>query len=1064
MPTITPTVTMRLKKVFKPVFSVQPSISGTAEVGGTLTWAWGSMTCYPAATIDVKQVLRDGVYDPTIDPDVTYTPASGDVGAVFTLRRPVTNAKGTTAGQSAASDAVVDPVSYLATTLATSIAHGPVTYHFNIPVLVGTFPSGTPFAVSDRAFQIIQMEPDAVVVASGNFYTGSTTTGQGTLMTGQSFIANGAMENPYLPNGSVQGFDGLLGTYLSGSGQSSQVTVFSSAVCTDPAINGPISISIGAATTHVKSVRAAGMTTPGQARHFDFWSALHILPTVPLAGSVAPSPSDLDKTIYTSAALRNRAALGAGFAYPSGMPTISTVMASGSEYLFGLQPYWFAGGGERKRRAMIVPAHPTGNGYSGGVSGFGNYYADFLAAMLAEGQACPDAAIETALEFGANIIGVLRRGYDQSGGAGQLAGHKQFVQFFGHYFPTVPGLMDECLDVGGLVTRQQVWIDPAWEGHQTRWPGNHNVLNSVLTDDHVGRVRWVVGLVDGISPNPEDISGIPNADYEYTSGPPSFPEMVNILCLKAGPGGLDGGEVLLRGGALDATNPYAAPIAYYDIYRSLNINVSLTQPRVARHDAYYDARRTSSAVPKWTDSPEPFVPHTNQATYLSAIAQGFSWNLTNAGGATETVLEWQVQYSHDQKFWKNVTTQGVSGSQTGLSARKYYVRWRRRSASGWGPWSVNHPLQSTTTDVLTVTPSSGAAAGAVHVTSPGIYVPKYPDYKGILFEAASGTLPADTPYISVSYGDPGTNLTDTRSFDLFVNGVAVLAGQTDFDQKILPKTAWAGQSYFGRVSSTDGTTTVTVDTATGTMPTATGTQALYQPSGAVGALPTNWVQRWGTDGALSYRASGVADVRPVMRLTEPTVTALRFWALTEALPIGYLDDVPEGEIQTEVNYGISSGGGGQTQEVIIRATGANAAAAHGYAVKIAFGSSTRTVTLLRIVNGVRTAQSFTVPGGGTASSYSYPAPLGAPSPAALNRLRVDWRMVSGSLRIRAKLWWESTDPDFPSTEPVDWQAVYTDASPLPSGEIGVGMDASSNDRDFFWMGIGVGATELAPVA
>ncbi|MES2435070.1 MAG: hypothetical protein V4586_14760 [Pseudomonadota bacterium] len=955
-------------------------------------------------------------------------------------------------------------VADMATSLQTAQAIGMATVNSNVPITVGAWNAKHMFVVMDRVATVTSVAPNSAQVATVAAFTDGVT---GTVFPiGTPYWANGAMIDPYIADGGTQGFDGLLAV-SNGTSQVAAVSGYAHGSNADPSL-APISFNPSTPPfTLVKSVRKAGMTDPGAWRHFDDLVAIHFVSAIPKVGSVPPGVSDLNKSSFLdcNANTRIKAVLGPGFAYSAGMPTLATCLAS--NYFRALQPYWTRSG-EVRRRMMIVDTDLSGTGYSGGTGGYGVTWSDFFAAMLAEGENAANqtnlnTAFEMALAFGAQLVGLYNRGDDRQGGAGQNDGHKQFAMLFGMAYSGVAGLLTKALAIQGNVTNQQYWMTAGQEGVATKWPGNHFVLDTAVMAEHIGRPAWAHSVAAFV---PNRINTTHNADYEYTAGAGSFPEMLNIMLLKAGPGGQDGSQVITRNLGMIAANNDAAPVAYNDLYRTLNTNaltVSSIDPTLARHVAYHDDRRAGCAVAKWTGAPESFTPDANQGSYLAAISQGFSWNLTNAGGVTETVLQWAIEYSEDQKFWKSVASPAISGTQTGLPQRLLYVRWRRRSASGWGPWSVNHPRQTNTgTTRLTVTPTGTTVSVPQAITGQDLYVQKYPNWLGNFFVVAPAILSADNPYLYVSRGDVGNETGLTWTYDLVVNGVTVLAGVSDFNAGIVRKAAWAGLPCYAVVKKFDGVTNTSANTSTVTMPSVGGTKGLYRPIGAVGALPVNLTQLWGSGSELTYQASSVSDIRPVARMATNATAAARLWTLDELLPIGYLNNVAEGEIQAEVQYGISSGASNQFNDFVIRATGANAAAANGYVLKFGGSGTNRQIQLWRYVAGVGTQQTMAYTGG-PGTSLVLPKPIGNVSAAGPSRIRFDWRMSGGSLIIRAKFWWESDDPEtYPSTEPAAWQITYTDAAPLASGALGLGLRNSANDRDLFWMGIGVGATETAP--
>jgi len=88
-----------------PANTVLPAITGTAQVGQTLTASTGTWSGTPAPTY-AYQWFSDGVSIPGAD-ESTYVPAVGDVGNVITVTVTASNGAGTAQATSAATAAVI---------------------------------------------------------------------------------------------------------------------------------------------------------------------------------------------------------------------------------------------------------------------------------------------------------------------------------------------------------------------------------------------------------------------------------------------------------------------------------------------------------------------------------------------------------------------------------------------------------------------------------------------------------------------------------------------------------------------------------------------------------------------------------------------------------------------------------------------------------------------------------------------------------------------------------------------------------------------------------------------
>lgn len=738
------------------------------------------------------------------------------------------------------------------TTEQTSVTHRSATYTFSVPVPVGTYADGQPFVVSDRAFMITSITPDGSSVASGT-YTDSVTHAP---VVGASFVKNGAMVNPWFFGASLgslpQGFDGLLGVAEDTGGMGSGIMAYSGALNVDPAIAGAYNVPIGHSASIVKSVRRTGLTTPPAAnwRHFEDWCVLHVVAARPLAGAFSPAISDTDKTSYITTAMVNKACLGAGFTPSTGMPTQATVLAG--DYFHPIQPF-YGQSAEQRRRMIIdrVTEPSTETVYS---REFGRVWSNALAALLSQGQSADNGLFYSMLSFGINLLGGLHRGYAETNGAGQSAGHKQFAQLLGHAcHASVAGLMDECLQIQGNCTHQQFYTPASHVGVQAYWPGNHSVHFWTAQPAHVGRPHWVTTLPGGTRPpasGPRYDYTI-DADYEFTAGVASFVEMLNICLLKAGPNGWDGSQVIAQH-ASSLAGEGAASIAYMDRYRTFVDGVDIwgfsnsESVLETRHRAYYDDRRAGVALPAWTGVPDDITPSKQTAitAMLAPATGGFTWNFSSVRLATQTVLEWQVQYSLDYKSWVDVTTQGSSGTQTGLPAGiKYYVRVRRRSAAGWSVWSHNWPRATTSIERNTITTTGTPSGTVTNTVAPKLLQRTYPAFAGPLYSDAAATLDLSattTLYVGVGAWTgalPNASGAPSFSYQWKRGGVAI---------------AFATASSYDLVPADLGTN-IACDVTLGGVTAATGTVAI--PS--LPALPTNTIIDTSFDAAFSLYYDGV---------------------------------------------------------------------------------------------------------------------------------------------------------------------------------------------------------------
>ncbi len=88
-----------------PACTTPPAVSGTAQVGQTLTTTDGAWTNAPSFAY--LWVHGDGTAAAATATNVTYVPAAGDIGFTMTCTVTATNASGSASSTSAATAAVV---------------------------------------------------------------------------------------------------------------------------------------------------------------------------------------------------------------------------------------------------------------------------------------------------------------------------------------------------------------------------------------------------------------------------------------------------------------------------------------------------------------------------------------------------------------------------------------------------------------------------------------------------------------------------------------------------------------------------------------------------------------------------------------------------------------------------------------------------------------------------------------------------------------------------------------------------------------------------------------------
>lgn len=642
----------------------------------------------------------------------------------------------------------------------------------SVPVLFTEDAIGHPTIISDRAFAF-SVTPAPTTIASDNF------TMAGSTVSGASYAANNVQESPFfgaagesaagLYGSTPQGFDGMLGVYSDGNGPSAATTHTYSAGLS---AGQPVAITVGQKRSFVVGFRKPGVTTPTGWSVFSAWLRITVLDTVPPAGFFAPAVSATDKTVRYTTAMRNKTVLS-GRPLAAGKPDLATCIANG--YIKQSIIPDFAQSGEQRRIAFTALWNV---GYSRDT---GQIINDVLTALHAQGTSANDAALNWLLDYAIQLEAMIERGHLHMGGAGQNCGHKEVAVSGAFVFQSVTGTFNRLMSVVGAATQQHHWVRETDTGRGTysERKANHDIAQRAYDSGHVGRAQFSAELpyyfatpVVNYSPG-YDISRLRfdaafPADYESVASLATFGEVVNICLFKNGPGGIDGSQALLMGGANDTTNPFAASLYYFDQLRTMRADLTADSSFFStREAAHYDAHRASFAVPRVGMTPADVTPDGPVPSSILSAGNGqFTWNLTGIGGDYPAASAWQIEYALPVAAdifgvqWIAVDSPAISGTQTGLPpGLKLYVRWRRQNTHGWGPWTINFPkipADGTSSDPddfaerCTITLTGSTATAPANTVAPAIYRRTDPSYWGPLYTLVTdpSTLAVDTDLIA----------------------------------------------------------------------------------------------------------------------------------------------------------------------------------------------------------------------------------------------------------------------------------------------------------------------------
>jgi len=908
-----------------------------------------------------------------------------------------------------------------------SVAQAPTFTHDGVTLTFGASGAGArvgktlnePWIINDSGFTITSDSPSGVNDANG-------------------YAQNGIMLNPYggmtqyydtpLP----QGFDGLIGSTWPVSPKDG--IPYDTAVNVSPTKTGGATLTIapGWQGVIVKQIRRAGAAN-GAYDVSDHYVYFNVVTSVPAENSYPLAPSDtVVGTIYGRADLANRNVFKNLTPY-TGMVDSATCL---SKFPRGIPKMGWSG--ERYRRMQVLP------GYSGYSAQYSAELSDarlFLHSNVSDANT--DELFDRCVMVGIHTYGAYKRGYrGTGGGAGQGFNEIDDLYVAGFALGS-QAMIDAANDMRSNLTVQMGTVTAPLIGKSTVFPGGVGKgyrYRSPYQTSQIGLPEWsLIGA--GITERYRDVCSAP-----FLAGLPA------LALLQNGPSGLTGEQALINGG-------YTPSIDYMD-----RVNAYNYLPVAARHRQMYADWRPNLSRSTYVCPPEPF--DAPSATAAVAGSGQITYNFTAYNYSIGAITRTDVRYSLDGISWTVINNTTASGVITGLMhGAKYYVGVRFWNASGAGLWSYIWPLETAPGQIggaalleryVATTTGSTTNTAPTNVTPPSLYYKEYPAFIGPLYEPASGGLPLRELFCGV--GNWAGYPAPTYTFQWQRNGADIPG---EINQSYLLWGYDAGQDITCIPTASNGVgSPVSITTASVTPAAATGTQAYYIPTGTLNALPAKFTERWAGLPAITLLRK-TFGTSPIAELSSNSTVSNRFWSLDDALPIGDLSDVPEGEMYIE---SISSANVAGTRfGLVIRSTG-TLAAGDGYILEAITTPTSLILRVNRVVAGVTTNVSSSpttvyasVPG--FSNGYTQNADkLG---------FRVQWYMSGASLVINMKAWslnegFVTDGEDAPDLEPVAYWHTYTDTAPRPSGRIGVGSTSTPDVKRLYGIGIGVGAGVSAP--
>lgn len=624
------------------------------------------------------------------------------------------------------------PSSPAVVTMMSAVTLRGVTFNFDREMPVCFSCLGEPAVISTESFNITSITPNSDLV--------ETSSGSGVFR-----AANGTMINPTGMLMSQQGFDGLIGDYVS----TSDITPYSSTLNKDPALSTAISVAAGQEMSVVKSVRVSGLTavsTSGSGyRTVDKYVILTVLDSVPSAGFFRPPPAGTVKLLKNNwrEDLVDYSVLQS-LAPVSGQITI----AEAETLIRPTLPFFYPNGnGERFRRLNTEGSTDT-NAEINYSRDFGISRGNALSVLHTNiSNESKRTVFLRAIQHGIDLHGEIVNGFTGAGGAGQGYGRQEFPYYAAFALKDSDVLASARAQQGSTLS-QHFWVSEQDVGRNVYWPAPSSQQRfncaTYLSSD-LALPEW----------EQEPSSDIRARNASLLSRYREFWQAgilgaFGVCLLKNGPGSIDGVTAILNGTS-DSSNPRAASLNYYDRINSIPNTLRVFSDWVGWKKLFRDTYRNLISLPNWTGKPDMVEYANNASNYNQNVTAGagqISYNFSAADVFTTLPLtRHDVRYSLDGVDWVEVNNTGAStgvitGLTPGLAHEVSYRRWNSAGASRWSPTyaftASGGPFPTRRNRVApTGTPANAAP---VNTVSPKVFRNPFPVYQGELYEEAPATL------------------------------------------------------------------------------------------------------------------------------------------------------------------------------------------------------------------------------------------------------------------------------------------------------------------------------------
>lgn len=903
------------------------------------------------------------------------------------------------------------------TTTASSVTFDGVTFSFDKPMPVGTFVDGTPFVVSNAAFNITAIS------------TPSTGTG--------ADARHGAMLGSTMA-GEVNGFDGI-------------ATGYNAALNVDPgATAAPISFDAGDADVIVKAISVTG-TRDNAWTNIAKYSVLTVVAATPFFGAFRPAiagvtrapqwtEDDIDWGVLSSLAM------------PSELPSAATTLAKIPPVVMT----WHTNSASARdfRTEWAYGAASTNYAREYGETRLEAMFRLHSNISRADKR---DLAIRM-IQMGIDFAGVREAGLNWITDGGLTAGIMPAM-----YLAAI-ALDDATLLAAAQSTisndmQQAFWVASDDVGRAVNYPdtsGGGNQYHQTYQAAMLGVPEWGVRANTAPARHNSSLS----ARYRYVSSPAMA---LNPLAV----GLLDGGEVAWINGVSNTTNDRYATIGWMDRYVRMEAwrladlparDFVLTSGTNTLNPVLldvYEAHRASLASPIWEGVPDIPPPPTITAQN-GALGYTLSIYDQPQGG---TLVRRDLSYSadpstgpaskSDPRQWIVVEGVGASGTLSGLTdGLKHHVRSRIVSSVGAGPWSAVGPRESDPSD----TPDQGAGtpngtpsnAAPVNTVLPKIFR-KIGTHTGPSeYVEVTGELPEGVSvlYAGVGYWTGYPALTFTYQWRR--NGTNISGATGD-------SYAWSGSGDITvTVTATNSQGAASATSAAVELP-ASATTAWYSPSGTDGATVPNppWIKRWDSTSTADLTYSAASSALSLAADALNVTTHNRFWSMSEVGALTDLSGFTVGDVYLKWRFqGTNSNSAGCG--IWVRASGTDTASSDGYiAESIArTGGNWGTIRFRSMTAG--TASTLVT------DNLAMPTANASGADRQIS-LRLNVSLSGSDLVLRARHWHHLL-----TAEPSVWHIEHTISSPKAAGRIGLSIPASRDGALIFGLGVSTDPATPAP--